>query len=526
MADHRQCPFCFSALEEDEVSCSECRYSPDFRNPKGLLAVGTLLNDRFTIGMVMHHNDLLTTYLAWDLTKERKVRVEEFFPGILKRAEDGKNTLLLSEESKTEFRTLASDLHDRWKRLIPITHKALLKTIVLFSENGTLYRVSEYVKMLSLEEYLREQKQPLTASDVKLLISPVISLVSQLHNMGLTHCGISPENIWLDSRKRVVLDGFALPELRTVGSGLKAELYAGFSAPEQYSKALWQGEWTDIYSIGAVLYRLYSGTIPASAELRGSGKDALRPLSELRHDIPPNLSQSVMKAMEYDKKYRYKSMEQLSAALLEETGANTAVFRPESSSHPQGAKNAAKSSAVLKWVSLGLLLVSLAGNIYFGIRLWENNGDDILPEPEVATVGENFTGYYLDAVKERLNAMTEYHFNYRYDYNEGYPSGVIYKQSLDVGQVLPEDGKITLYVSKGLEHTPMPDLIGANETYAMRILSDLQLQYTVEYDSNYETGGEEGTVIACSVEKGEQVRPKSAENPDTIVITIKKTNSY
>ena len=93
-------------------------------------------------------------------------------------------------------------------------------------------------------------------TDARQLISPLISLLSQLHNMGLTHCGISPQNIYVDSRKRVILDGFALPELRTVGNGLHAELYAGYSAPEQYSKALWQGEWTDIYSLGAVLYML------------------------------------------------------------------------------------------------------------------------------------------------------------------------------------------------------------------------------------------------------------------------------
>ena len=71
------------------------------------------------------------TYLGWDTEKDRKVQVEEFFPGILKRAEDGRGIMLISAESKTLFRTMASDLHDRWKRLMEVNHKAMLKTLVL-----------------------------------------------------------------------------------------------------------------------------------------------------------------------------------------------------------------------------------------------------------------------------------------------------------------------------------------------------------------------------------------------------------
>ena len=175
--------------------------------------------------------------------------------------------------------------------------------------------MTEYLRMEPLESYLERQGE-MSLTDARQLISPLISLLSQLHNMGLTHCGISPQNIYVDSRKRVVLDGFALPELRTVGNGLHAELYAGYSAPEQYSKALWQGEWTDIYSLGAVLYRMLAGQAPVSAELRGE-KDYLSPLAKLRPDLPENVCDGIMRALNIDHKQRYRSMEAFSAALLE-----------------------------------------------------------------------------------------------------------------------------------------------------------------------------------------------------------------
>lgn len=519
MPEANLCRHCFSVLEDGETECSSCGKKQETNNPEESLPLGTQLGGRYRIGMVLHHNDLLTTYLAWDNEKERKVRIEEFFPGILRRGEDKKSIVLISAESKTLFRTMASDLHDRWKRLMEINHKALLKTLLLFSENDTLYRVTEYLRMVPLEEYLQQQGT-ISLTDARILISPLISLLSQLHNMGLTHCGISPQNIYVDLRKRAILDGFALPELRTVGNSLHAELYAGYSAPEQYSKALWQGEWTDIYSMGAVLYRMLAGQAPVSAELRGE-KDYLVPISQLRSDLPANVADGIMKALRYNHKERYRSMEAFSAALLEESGANTAVFHPEAQQKP-----AEKLPVSLKRIStvtvlLGaLLLLSVIGNIF--LVLWNGGalqGND--PQSQTPVMERSFEGYYLPAIQDELEQMTGYNFNYRYEYSDTYPAGVIYKQSLSVGQVLPENGGVTLFISKGPQYVKMPDLYGANEAYAIRILSDLQLTFTILYDTTPETGGEVGTVVGMSIAPGETVRPKTAVDADSVEITVK-----
>ena len=451
MPEPNLCRHCFCAMEEGETVCPVCGKKPEAENPEQALPPGTVLSGRYRIGTVLHHNDLLTTYLGWDTEKDRKVQVEEFFPGILKRAEDGRGIMLISAESKTLFRTMASDLHDRWKRLTEINHKAMLKTLVLFSENDTLYRVTEYLRMEPLESYLERQGE-MSLTDARQLISPLISLLSQLHNMGLTHCGISPQNIYVDSRKRVVLDGFALPELRTVGNGLHAELYAGYSAPEQYSKALWQGEWTDIYSLGAVLYRMLAGQAPVSAELRGERDDYLAPLGKLRPDLPEHVCEGI-------------------------------------------------------------------GNVL--LALWNSGAFDGKEQPATPVMERSLEGYYLPAIEDELEQMSGYNFIYRYEYSDTYPSGVIYKQSLAVGQVLPEDGSVTLYISKGPQYTVMPDLYGANEAYAIRILTDCQINYTIVYDTNPETGGEPGTVVGTSIAPGSPVGPRTAAEVDTVTVTIK-----
>lgn len=520
MPEPNLCRHCFSELEEGEAVCASCGKSRETPNPEQALPLGTMLSGRYRVGQVLHKNDLLTTYMAWDTEKDRKVQVEEFYPAILKRAEDGKGVMLISAESKTLFRTMASDLYDRWKRLMEVSHKAMPKTLVLFFENDTLYRITEYLYAQPLEDYLTGQPEKMSLTDSKQLISPLISLLSQLHNMGLTHCGISPQNIRVDSRRRVILDGFALPELRTVGNGLHAELYAGYSAPEQYSKALWQGEWTDIYSLGAVMYRMLAGQAPVSAKLREK-KDCLIPLKKLRPDLPDHVCDGIMKALATDHKQRYRSVEAFSAALLEETGANTAVFRPEAPPVPTEKKTPAEQRQHSPIVLLlaAALTVSVLGNVF--LALWYGGVLGGREEAAVPVMERSFEGYYLPSIESELEQMTGCSFVYRYEFSDTYPAGVIYKQSLAVGQVLPEDGSVTLYISKGPQYIAMPDLYGANEAYAIRVLTDRQISYTVQYDTTPETGGEIGTVVGTSITPGDKVRPKTADEPDTVTVTIK-----
>lgn len=176
--------------------------------------------------------------------------------------------------------------------------------------------------------------------------------------------------------------------------------------------------------------------------------------------------------------------------------------------------------APFQFILAGLLLISIAGNIFLGIRLGDT-ASRIEPIPTIPTMQQDYFGCYLPAIQEQLEMLPEYNFNYRYEYSDTYPEGVIYKQSLSVGQVLPEDGSVTLYISKGKGYTAMPDLLGANQDYAMRILSDLQIQYTVQVDTDPESGGEVGTVLYCSISPGEPVRPKTVGDPDTVTVTVK-----
>lgn len=106
MPEPNLCRHCFSVLEEGETVCSACGQKPEAPNPDAALPLGTVLSGQYRVGMVLHHNDLLTTYLAWDAEKDRKVRVglykAEKFTGTLTSSEEGKVYWIPVEELKSK----------------------------------------------------------------------------------------------------------------------------------------------------------------------------------------------------------------------------------------------------------------------------------------------------------------------------------------------------------------------------------------------------------------------------------------
>ena len=238
-----RCMGCMKPLDPGVMVCPSCSHDNSIGNPPGALVA---------VGKMERQSGLITAYLGWDTKKNSRVCIEEFMPApFARRGEDGV-TLQVSPEHQPRYKTLLSDMADRWKRLAGITSKALPRIRELIQLHNTVYCITDYHQAVPLEAYL-EQRGALEWGETKTLMMPVFSLVSQIHNLGLVHCGISPDNITVDDRAQLRLTGFALPELRTAGTDLPPELYAGYSAPEQYSKSQWQGEWTDIYALGAIL---------------------------------------------------------------------------------------------------------------------------------------------------------------------------------------------------------------------------------------------------------------------------------
>lgn len=519
------CMGCMSTLEAGERYCSRCAYDNTIPNPKGALEAGTELGDGYVVGKVMRRSDLTITYLGMHLQKNIKVYIEEFYPAPLVERDGDGCTLRVSEENRIRFKTLYSDMADRWKRLSKMDSRCLVKIREIVPTLGTLYCVTAYMPYHTLEAQM-EETGVLPWGEAKTVFLPLCTLVANLHNQGLAHCGVAPDNILVNRRGQLLLTGFALPELRTEGSGLATELYSGYSAPEQYAKNMWQGEWTDVYSLGATLYYVLTGTAPVSA-LERQKKDTLPDAAAVNPAVPDNVSEALVRALEPTKQKRFPTVNEFTAALLAETASNTAVFRPEPVKPEPKAKPATGGGAMsggktkLTAVLAILLGISLVINIAAGTRVIQLTPPPPPPstssEPEAELMTADFTGMYLQALVDGPAADSRLVLETEYSYNEDYPADIVYEQSVKQGEAIPEGRTISLKVSRGSEYLTIPYLIGSSANFASKTLTDLGVSYEFIYDDNPESTGIVGTVTDCN--KGFGV--KISRETDQVILTVK-----
>ena len=107
--------------------------------------------------------------------------------------------------------------------------------------------------------------------------------------------------------------------MRTATGEMEPQLFAGYSAPEQYQPESWRGGWTDLYSIAAVTYRVLTGVVVPDAAVRQQQDRLMEPIL-LDERIPQNISDALYRALSLKPEERFDSMDAFFiAAMLEET---------------------------------------------------------------------------------------------------------------------------------------------------------------------------------------------------------------
>lgn len=310
------CMNCFSVKGKAEV-CPYCGYEE--KTPPAqphYLMPGTMLANHFIVGTAIGAGNFGITYKCYDVTLGVIVAVKEFYPiGLVNRA---------SGESKVSF--LSGSSQDRYQKQMArflmeaqsIAKFGKTKDIVnvydYFEENNTAYIIMEYIDGVLLQDYL-EQKGRLDVAEAKRIIDQVIEAVKKIHAQGIIHRDISPDNIILLGKDSIKIFDFGAAILGDSQQGLAAEkiVKAGYSAPEQYRDPAGQGYYTDIYSIGALFYRMLTGKKPPEATQR-EYKDKMKSPLKLGVSIEPNLDRAVMEAMAVDPKYRFQGIVPLEEA--------------------------------------------------------------------------------------------------------------------------------------------------------------------------------------------------------------------
>ena len=519
MEHTRLCPYCLQPISQTAQSCPDCGKVFEGRNPGGSLPVGTLLAGRYTVGEMLRLDGEGILYGGVENLGGFRVTIKEYLPVTLTAERTaGNDTLRPKQGSEVLFKTTRMDFADLYRAIQRITPANGLEAVLdVVEANNTVYAVMETPGGTPLDRWLEDRPGGLRAEDACVMLRPVFEGVSAMHKAGLVHRGICPQNIRVMADGRCRLEGYATVGLRTAGSGLHEQLYEGYSAPEQYSTAEFEGRYTDEYSLAAVFYRMVCGQAPVPAAQRMVADSNPR-AKTVNGAVPSYVSQVLQLGLRLRPMERIQTVPQLYQALSsrEYTTELLRTLKPETPVQPAPQEPEHRHLLSLKALLAGILILL---SILILLTLWgvmrQNGGTSAsssqpASQPASSTVMEpqnlvpNFVGIDYEQIKNNREYTSMYLFYVTEEYSDAAPAGQIIRQEPAADTVLKAGETIRLVVSKGPEKVEMPNIIGFTQDGAVKELEARGLVascFMVVNDGSYVAG----CVVSASEEEGAMV---------------------
>jgi kinase domain protein len=281
------------------------------------LRPGTVLKGHFIVGTAIGVGGFGITYKCYDATLGVIVAIKEFFPvGLVNRSPGEMKVGLLSGEKEKQYKNQIKRFLMEAQSIAQFGKaNDIVNVFDYFEENNTAYIVMEYIDGVLLKDYL--EKQGALSPDIAMtIIEPVVEALKKIHASGIIHRDISPDNIFIAGEDSVKVFDFGAAILNDESGAKEGEkvIKVGYSAPEQYRDSAGQGYFTDIYSIGAILYQMITGQKPIESTER-EYKDELKSPLELGFDIEPNLDRAIMEALAVQPALRFQGIQQFDDAI-------------------------------------------------------------------------------------------------------------------------------------------------------------------------------------------------------------------
>ena len=508
---------CMSCMREigDSKQCPYCGYHAESTQIPPYLPVRTVIANRYLVGKMLEYNGEGATYIGWDLSDKKAVKIREFIPDSFTARTTSNLTLQVMRGSEAVFAELRQDFVELWTKLAKLKGlSALISVTNVVDDYGTSYAIYDHFEGITLREFLLRNKEGFITWDrAKQLLMPILSTLSTLHSQGIIHRGISPSTLIIGTDGKVKITGFCLGAARTARSDLNSQLYEGYSAIEQYGFDGSQGTWTDIYSFGAVLYRTLIGSDPISAKERMTN-DRLMVPGKFAETLPAYVINGLINALQILPEDRTRTVEQLRAELSASPTAaavsgqyqRPAATPPAPSSAPRKNESPVRNikkpqkgnaqviitTAVIS-LAVGLILFILLSLTVFRDKINFNFDSEKTTAPSVSqTQAEQVA---VPDFKEKSYLSIEsnpvFYNNFKFKeepvFNEEIAKGYVVTQSIEPNEMVPKGTEIILYVSKGEELLVLPDVTGSDYEEAAARLEEIgfKCEKVETSDGNY-----------------------------------------
>lgn len=518
-----RCVGCMKPLTA-EGRCAYCGLQQDkYRPIPRCLRPGMCLRDRYVLGRVLGEGSFGISYIAWDCLLDTVVAIKEYFPASLvsrhisEEDEDTNVYIYEKRESQKYQESLKKYLGEAKSLSAYYDLDGIVSVRDFFYVNNTAYIVMGYVDGISVKEYV-EKNGPIEGEKFLRMLEPVIQSLAKVHQTGVLHRDISPDNMLLTRDEKLVLIDFGAARKENINMtrSMTVVFKRGFSPEEQYRTRGQQGAWTDVYALCATAYYALTGKAPDESIQRVL-EDDMPSLTEMTDvDLPMQQKRAFMKGMTVDFHHRYQTMDELYQGLYQQGRDKKHL----------GAWLAGAAAVVCCVALLG------TGAVYGLHKHSQAKKDAIQTEaPQQTALAEVTTTPYAADVqeyqmisfksmtkKEALKALagqdTELSVQWKYRYSSRIKKGRIVTQSIPAKTRYRGEtySKIVLTISKGKRKTEVPKLTGVSKERARTLLKERKLHWTWK---EVEREGTEGIVASQSRTAGSKVPVGT-----TIVVTI------
>ena len=361
----------------------------------------------YTIESVLGHGGFGITYLAHDTSLGAQVAIKEYLPHEIANRES--KTQVLPNPSRGAVRDYQIGLKNFVKEaraLARFKHPNIVRVLRFLEDNGTAYMVMEYEQGQSLADYLRRNGPRLDEQLLLKVFIPILNGLHAVHEAEMLHLDIKPENIYLRKDGSPMLIDFGSARQGAIHLQ-KVALTQGYAPMEQYPDKGTPDASTDVYAVGASMYRCISGKRPDDALERYQAVlkyqvDPLTPaVKEGRNGYQKQVLECIDWAMQVYSRDRPQSAREMQDALMGKgrygkqaiTGQPAVFNRPPVSRvkvSPQAAKamnEKDSSSTAVGWLAAALMVASLgvAATLYWSdLKVhWEGAGLSSVPASQI-----------------------------------------------------------------------------------------------------------------------------------------------
>ena len=306
------------------------------------LSEGTFLQGgRYRIDGVLGQGGFGITYLGVQVALDRKVAIKEFFMKDLHNRDTNTSQVYVgSNGSREQVERFRQKFIKEARNIFRLKHRHIIPVIDVFEENGTAYYVMEQISGGSLSDKVKRCALP--ESVAVRYIRQVAEALDFVHSQRMMHLDVKPANILVDENDNAVLIDFGLAkQYDTEGqqtSSTPVGISHGYAPLEQYKRGGVStfSPATDIYSLGATLFKLVTGvTPPEASDVNDEG------LPVLPSDISPAVCGAIETAMEPRRKDRPQSIAEFLELLKDSKDF-------KDSSDPKELKNSSEETVALK----------------------------------------------------------------------------------------------------------------------------------------------------------------------------------